>query len=80
MKPYKLDIYKPDHSLGDRCSAFDILEPGGNWLSCQAPGEFNITKTQSCCMFNAEWMETFSNAEKICAQFNSHLYSLEEQS
>jgi len=80
MKHFKLNLYNPDYSIKDGCAAFNVLEPGGNWLSCQDPGKFNITKTQSCCMFNAEWMETFSMAKQICTQFNSHLYSLEVQS
>ena len=84
IKPYRLSIDVSDQQTNDRCSHFNTHEPGGNWFECdrltrvfdQDFDDLKLSESQKCCMYNVEWKENFYDANNLCKQFNSHVFSL----
>lgn len=79
MKPFKIDLYRSNFMLPDRCSTFNQISPGGNWFDCEQLTNLThatITESQKCCMYNLDWTLTFEDANLFCERFDSQLYSL----
>jgi hypothetical protein len=82
MKPYQTETTTLDTIDGhfDVCSDFNLIEPGGNWVSCDSQQDnsssFSHLSAIMCCMYNLDWQENFNETIKTCNKMNAIPYSL----